>query len=86
MRLNCFHDQQRLNHFRQDNNCIFGNNFCFCCSRNEKNLPKYPLYNEETIIHILDECKAWDEERQYYLEEYITIIVNYQKILKYQTL
>lgn len=84
MKLNCFHDQQRLNHFRQDNNCIFGSNFC--CSRNEKNLPKYPLYNEETIIHILDECKAWEEERQYYLEEYITIIVNYQKILKYQTL
>ena len=45
------------------------------------NLPKYPLYNEETIIHLLDECKAWEEERQDYLEEYITIIVNYQKIL-----
>ena len=64
MRLNCFHDQKHLKHFSEENKNIFSSDFCFCCSRNDINLPNHPLYNEETAIHLLDECQAWKKDRE----------------------
>ena len=82
MRLNCFHDQKRLKHFSEENKIIFSSDFCFCCSRNDINLPNHPLYSEETMYHLLDEYQAWKKIKKLVLRESMKYIQSFQDNIK----